>query len=281
MSFPQELSDMIIDEASKIPGKEESTRALTSLSLVSTAFRERAHGHLFASITFDGSARAMEAAQNLLGLLEVDHDTDTLGLASKITSFACSIPQSGAGPLVMILNKLFIAEGRLCSLHLAFLSPYSWPYLPENLVRAIFEVCHRPRLATLSIDWLYNIPRNFLQHSFVKRLTLDFVSVSDSQLPEFWFAGVARQGHCEAVLLEYLNVSVEKRILPLLTTSPQFDPKTVFSCLQELHFHDIFEDTDLRAQLSEVLSGCQGQLGILKVWLGLPRPNVSTDRKPP
>ncbi|KAF9544960.1 hypothetical protein CPC08DRAFT_769965 [Agrocybe pediades] len=192
MSFPQELLDMIIDEACKIPGKEESTRALTSLSLVSRAFRERAHSHLFASITFDGSAQAMEAAQHFLGLLEADHDTDTVGLASKITSFACTIPDwSDAGPLVMILNKLFIAEGGPCSLYLSFLHGCGWPSLQGDLAQEIFQVCHRPRLATLSIYFLYDIPRNFLRHSFVKRLSMDHVSTSNSQLPEFWFAEMA------------------------------------------------------------------------------------------
>ncbi|KAF9557080.1 hypothetical protein CPC08DRAFT_710640 [Agrocybe pediades] len=207
---------MIIDEASKIPGEGESTRALTSLSLVSRAFRERTHSHLFGSITFGGRPQEMEAAQHFLGLLVADQDAETDGLACKIISFSCTIPPSGVDTLVRILNKLFLAGRRPCSFHLAFVFPTSWLDLPEDLARAIFQVCHRPRLAILSICHLRNIPQNFLRHSFVKHLTLTFVSVPNSQLPESWFGGMAGQGHCETVVLEHLSASFRNHFYPYL-----------------------------------------------------------------
>ncbi|KAF9559176.1 hypothetical protein CPC08DRAFT_531683 [Agrocybe pediades] len=317
-SFPQELIDMIIDEAasseSKLPSKPPSkpdqdsrTHTLIALSRVSRAFRERAHDHLFACIEFDGSPRATKAAARLLSLLkndvQVDHhpshiNTDTAAgakLASRITTLSCGIPQHNHLVLLYlpILKKLFTGSAGLkpCSLSLHFFYSPSWSSLPPTVAQDLFHVCHRPRLTSLSLTKLYDIPRNFfkLQHSHigVKRLSLQSVSVSDSEsllLPESFFAigmipGPGRYGE-PAVSLEYLHIQNEASVLSLLTIPsatleglgvhpPLPGPTSIalFSHLKELDYSFPFNtvnSTIPSTALEEILIGCKGHLEVLQ-----------------
>ncbi|KAF4613970.1 hypothetical protein D9613_008158 [Agrocybe pediades] len=272
MSLPQELFDMIIDEASRFPNKVERTRALIALALVSRAFRERAHDYLFTSVAFNNQKDTMDAIKRFLGLLEADPNSETIGVASRITSFECCIPlhATPTDPLVTVLKKLFIGNGRPASLSLQFICSRRWSSLAEDLAQELFEVCHRPQLASLSIYHLHDIPRNFLRNSFIKRLFLADVSVSDTQLPESLFAGMDDQGHSETGTLEFLHISVEKPILTLLTSSQQSgNSSAVFSHLKELRFFPPTSgEFDPGRNFDKILVGCKERLEILKISLG-------------
>ncbi|KAF4613891.1 hypothetical protein D9613_008138 [Agrocybe pediades] len=269
MLLSQELFDMVIDKASYFrPDDRLRTRILVSLSLVSRAFRERAHYHLFASITLRQGEDADRALGRLFSLLESDPSTDTTGVASRIISFTCWIAQHNVNSAVGILKKLFIGNGKPCSLSLRF--PLSagngWSSLPEDLEESLFQVCHRPRLASLSLHRTQRIPRNFLRNSFIKRLHLTDVSVSNTHLPESSFAGIAGQGHSDTVTLESLEGSSKNPILTLLVTaSQQIDPTVIFSQLKELHLH--LAGMDFNMNMDEIIRGCQGPLEILKLSL--------------
>ncbi|KAF4613885.1 hypothetical protein D9613_008156 [Agrocybe pediades] len=272
MSLPQELFDMIIDEASSHPDGPVRTHILTSLSLVSRAFRERAHNYLFASITVREARDADVAVGQLFNLLEADSDTDTTGLASRITSFECWISRNNVNFVVGILEKLFIGNGNPCSLSLRFVLSIGnvWRSSPENLKESLFQVCHRPRLVSLSLYHIQDIPRNFLQNSFIERLSLLDTSIGKTPLPESLFSGIAGQGHFETVTLESLRISTENPILPLLTTSQKIDPTVIFSKLKELRLHSRGpEYNDTKMNVNELLRGCTGPLEILRLRLDI------------
>ncbi|KAF9544959.1 hypothetical protein CPC08DRAFT_755768 [Agrocybe pediades] len=276
MSLPQELFDMIIDEASSHPDGPVRTQILTCLSLVSRAFREHAHNHLFASITIRKARDADVAVGQLFNLLEADPYTDTTGLASRITSFECRISRNNVDYVVRILEKLFIGDGKPCSLSLRFVLSVGnvWRSSPENLKESLFQVCHRPRLASLSLYHIQDIPRNFLQNSFIKRLSLIDTSTGKTPLPESLFSGIAGQGHFETVTLESLRISTENPVLPLLTTSQKIDPTVIFSKLKKLCLHSHGpEYNDTKINVNQILRGCTGPLEILKLSLD----NISND----
>ncbi|KAF9557090.1 hypothetical protein CPC08DRAFT_820066 [Agrocybe pediades] len=282
MSLPPELLDMIIDETSRIPNKARRTKALVALSLVSRSFRERAHNHLFASINMNFGRGAegaiMDALRWLLDLMEADPNTTTSGLASRITSFACSPPCSVGDPLPGILNKLFLGRGKACTLYISFTSPASWSSLSEDVAQELFNICHRPRLAFLSLWNLRKIPRNFLQHSFIKRLSLNNVSVSKSRLKDSFFAGISDQGHRGAVILESLHFCGEDPILAsLLTTSRrEMEPEVIFSQVQELFLYFLSPQIDPKFSVGEILTRCNGNLETLKMSLDGRHPNPRT-----
>ncbi|KAF4613460.1 hypothetical protein D9613_008132 [Agrocybe pediades] len=267
MSFPQELFDMVIDEASKLSDKAERTRALVALSLVSRAFRECAQNHLFASIAFNSGRRATVAAGRLLNLLDADPNTETKGLASRITSFSFSSwfldVKVGNPSLARILEKLFIGEGKPCAISFQFFDSTLWPDLPGTLTQALFQVCHRPRLASLSLSNLHDIPQNFLQNSCVNRLSLFYVSVSASLLPQTLFEVIAAQGHQETLIPEYFDICDENPVLTLLTMSKQVGPAVIFSRLQELRFFPLEGANIPGLTLEEILVGCKDSLKVL------------------
>ncbi|KAF9544958.1 hypothetical protein CPC08DRAFT_769963 [Agrocybe pediades] len=269
MSLPQELFDMIIDESFGLPNESERTGALTSLSLVSRTFRERAHNHLFASITFGRGEDPTTAAERFLSLLKDDPNTETTGVASRITWFQCWIPRRNADPLTGILKKLFIGEGKLCSLSLLFThSPrIRWSSLSEHLAEGVFQVCHRPRLASLSLYNLWDIPRNFLRNTFITRLFLHNVSVLNNQLPESLFAGISGQGQSETVNLQMLHIACifNKPVLPLLTTSKEIDPTVNLSELREFRFISHSSKFSSKTILEKILMGSKAHLEILKI----------------
>lgn len=217
--FPQELFDLIIDDIIRIHNDSERTQALLKLALVSRPFRDRAHDYLFASVTITGSFKC--TASRLSNLLEADPLTATRGLASRITSFSCAFYPLDFKPLAIILSQIFhdgSYEGThfsRCSLFLNKCPLNGYPsILDKDFAFALYEVCHRSRLASLILQNFDFLPLNFLQNTFINHLTLDNTCITETCPGDLFdkasiLAPYSIQNHTRAAMLEsvvYLEV---------------------------------------------------------------------------
>ncbi|PPQ70244.1 LOW QUALITY PROTEIN: hypothetical protein CVT26_014491 [Gymnopilus dilepis] len=89
-TFPVELTDQIIDDLAQLPmSKEDRHKALTSLTLVSPAFRRRAHRYLFKDVKLLAGAVSNPTAQRLQTFREIlEWPGDAKAQGSEVTSIA-------------------------------------------------------------------------------------------------------------------------------------------------------------------------------------------------
>jgi len=271
--LPQEPFDIIIDEISYTHDQSEWTRGLVDLSLVSKPFRDRAHKHLFASVEINrDNPNTSRTAHQLCKLIQADPFSETSGLASRITSFTYFFQPTDSKPLAVIFRKLFkdqdddVTHPAPCKLSL-YLGT-RWLALDKDLSLALFEVCHRSRLESLSISQFQHIPRNFLRNTCIKHLKLNYTSLSEP-LPEHLFADITGKGHDQAVILESLDVNVRFSVRSILDISQiptlQVSPTVIFSKLQRLSFDLIPTNERMSQALEEILQGASSSLQILTV----------------
>ncbi|KAF4610842.1 hypothetical protein D9613_007184 [Agrocybe pediades] len=280
MSLPQELCDLIIDETSMVTNKTERSRDLVALSLVCKSFRNRAHKHLFESVNLihQLEERKTKTARHLLSLFEVDPCTETSGLASRISSFTCCFfsPGEDSECLIGVLRTLFNNPDNTkshptpCSLSLISATSMRWSELGDNLLQELSQVCHRPRLASLSIFGFQDFPLHFLRNMSIKRLFISSTSVL-RPLPSVFSAAIGDTGRDRGVILETLDLDhLEPPPGPLLVISEQTNPSVIFSNLKTLRYslYDHMQDA-----LKQILTDCANQLEVLEVTV-LQRPAV-------
>ncbi|KAF9563627.1 hypothetical protein CPC08DRAFT_793058 [Agrocybe pediades] len=281
MSLPQELCDLIIDETSMVTDKTERSRDLVALSLVCKSFRNRAHKHLFESVNLihQLEERKTKTARHLLSLFEADPCTETSGLASRISSFTCCFfsPGEDSEFLIGVLRTLFNNPDNTkshptpCSLSLISATSMRWSELGDNLLQELSQVCHRPRLASLSIFGFQDFPLHFLRNMSIKHLFISSTSVL-RPLPSVFSAEIGDTGRDQGVILETLDLDhLEPPPGPLLVISEQTNPSVIFSNLNTLRYslYDHMQDA-----LKQILTDCANQLEeVLEV--SVLQPNIS------
>ncbi|KAF9555387.1 hypothetical protein CPC08DRAFT_765967 [Agrocybe pediades] len=203
--FPQELFDYVIDEVAKSADShscQEESRAqrLAALALVSRSFRTRAYRHLFEKVRLANMDKDIQGprVRLLVELLKANGR-----LASYITSLTLIIHPSDSDvqrDTAYILRALFNDKNNSapCSLAVRLKGR-----LEKDTEQALFEICHKPRLASLHLAD-YPFPCNFLKYTFIKHLTLYKVKIT-KPVPEHVFETVPGRTVCgEVVRLESL-----------------------------------------------------------------------------
>ncbi|KAF4621603.1 hypothetical protein D9613_012576 [Agrocybe pediades] len=245
-AFPQELIDMVVDaighdDQNLNPSQvQDRTRLLTSFALASRSLRERAHNHLFRSVNIINDPEESRA-RSFCALLG-----ENPRLVSRITSFTVLFVKVGSdsGPLSFIFRTIF-RDGinqAPCSLSIKFytVGRFNRTFGILEVERALFKLCHKPRLISLTIQNHPYFPTNFLKHTCIKHLSLYGTHIG-APLPEEIFSSTKDRGD-----VVYLESLVYRRstapILQLLdhTANRSTPPTVVFSRLKRLDFSVIY-----------------------------------------
>ncbi|KAF9563626.1 hypothetical protein CPC08DRAFT_748905 [Agrocybe pediades] len=268
-TFPQELFDLIIDETSTFNPEADRTHQLATLALVCKAFCDRAHRHLFASVKIvsrksDGKPNRLKRVRQLYKLLKVE----TSALASWITSFTYTFwhARDSKSEVAFILRKLFndyyenVQTHRLltpCFLSLEITA--RWLALGTDLGSALFEVCHRQRLASLTVSHLQHMPSNFFMHSYIKNLALHQISWSEP-LPKVSFEKIVKSREKENTS----NISPSHGASSHVEMSPFIGLPNMKNLVFELNY-----GTAEVTVLQEILLTASASLEFLDVRVGL------------
>ena len=192
-----ELIDLVIERLADISNQDERTKALSSAALVSRALRYQAHRYLFAKVILATSyvpprlpSHVVKRLQSLCDLMCADPNTAMTGVASYISTFEVHISgsfyessnrgQAYLKPTTTILTKIFKAGTSPCSLSLSFplnyASPARWPKYPDLMV-PLLEICKNPRLVSLHLSYIADVPLDLLKGSSVKHLSLERILI--------------------------------------------------------------------------------------------------------
>ncbi|PPQ73260.1 hypothetical protein CVT26_015218 [Gymnopilus dilepis] len=192
-----ELIDLVIERLADISNQDERTKALSSAALVSRALRYQAHRYLFAKVILATSSvpprlpsHVVKRLQSLCDLMCADPNTTMTGVASYISTFEVYISgsfyessnrgQAYLKPTTTILKKIFKTGTSPCSLSLSFplnyASPARWPKYPDLMV-PLLEICKNPRLVSLHLSYIADVPLDLLKDSSVKHLSLERISI--------------------------------------------------------------------------------------------------------
>ena len=199
--LPLELTDEIIDVFDHFPDKRERIQALTSASLVSRTFGQRARQNLFKDLSIpvgNVSLKQMARICAFRELVDFDRHPEALTrIITYVTSF--HLHWSVDGPtsenlklcttysldednevVIAILTKLFQAGTSPCSVSLEVEALND--ARDQLLIRAFnsgakfsaafFDLLQNPRVATLHCSGLDDFPVQILLNSYVKHLEL-------------------------------------------------------------------------------------------------------------
>lgn len=186
--FPPEVLELFVD---RIADFTQDRAALQACSLVSHAFRNRAHHHLFSSIRF--TQRSYSIATKLHSELQAFCELATSGLTFTMTtllfhvqSFALVLNGSVFDAYTTLSNENLTEIMRLLRKHsqvihstiiLGSAMRIFWPYLSLRFRKAFTELCQVPSMSTLHLQNICSVPATLLSDTNINDVRLHQVTL--------------------------------------------------------------------------------------------------------
>ncbi|KAH9487232.1 hypothetical protein JR316_0001301 [Psilocybe cubensis] len=189
--LPNEILELFVDQVGNLRSPVERRITLQACSLVSIAFRNRAHHHLFSNVEFTQPSYSVPS--KLFYRLRKFREVVTSGLGFQMTSllhhvqsFTLVMDGSVFDAYTTMNNEdLTTIIRMLCkhstAIHTTTLLGSSmrifWPYLTRDFREAFKELCRVPSMRTLHLENLCSVPATFLLGTKIKNIRLHLVTI--------------------------------------------------------------------------------------------------------
>ncbi|PPQ78822.1 hypothetical protein CVT25_010691 [Psilocybe cyanescens] len=189
--LPGEVLELFVDQVASFRNLVERRTTLQACSLVSLAFRNRSHHHLFSNVEFTQPSYSIPS--KLFYRLRKFRDIVTSGLDLRMTSLlyhvqSFSLVMDGSvfdAYTTMNNEDLTTVLRMLCkyskAIHTTTLLGSSmrifWPYLTRDFREAFKELCRVPSMRTLHLENLCSVPATFLLGTKIRNVRLHLVTI--------------------------------------------------------------------------------------------------------
>ncbi|KAF9482419.1 hypothetical protein BDN70DRAFT_875175 [Pholiota conissans] len=218
--IPPEILELFIDEVGKKSEKLEFWATLQACALVSRVFRNRAHHHLFSSISFvqrpySTPTRTLtrlwkfrelvHSGMNFAGLTGVLYHLRALALIIDGSIFdAYRILEDG--DIAQLLRDVQVHSHSLESLTLQGSSyPIVWTNLTPTFRRALKDLCRSsPSMTTLNLENMVGVPNALLKGTNIRHVRFHYIEFEETQMAFGIFRDdLLNKGQLESIDIDY------------------------------------------------------------------------------